>query len=62
METVEAAYPWEIVNTDIMGPLPTLIAGNTYIIVFTVYLQNMQKPFPWQKQMQIPSLKFLSSK
>jgi hypothetical protein len=35
MDTVEATYPWEIVDTDIMGPLLLFTNNNTHIIVFT---------------------------
>lgn len=41
--------PWEVISTDIMGPLPRSTKGNSYILVVTDYLSKFSLIFPLRK-------------
>lgn len=41
--------PWEMVSTDIMGPLPKSKNGNSFILVVTDYLSKFPLLFPLRK-------------
>ncbi|KAG5862313.1 hypothetical protein JTB14_023586 [Gonioctena quinquepunctata] len=41
--------PWEMVSTDLMGPLPRSKHGNTFILVVTDYLSKFSLLFPLKR-------------
>lgn len=43
------ARPWEMISTDLMGPLPRSTKGNSYILVVTDYLSKFSLVFPLRK-------------
>lgn len=45
----KANRPWEIISTDIMGPLPKSKHGNSFILVVTDYLSKFPIIFPLRK-------------
>jgi hypothetical protein len=50
MGTIEATHPWEIVGTDIIGPLPKSNADNKYILVFTDLYTKYSEAYAIPKQ------------
>ncbi len=41
--TISAAYPWQIVSADLIGPLPTSTGGFMWILVMTdLYTRNVE--------------------
>ena len=50
MGTVEATYPWEVVGTDIIGPIPQTNGGKKYILVFTDHYTKYAEAFAVEKQ------------
>lgn len=46
---VKANRPWEMVSTDIIGPLPKSKSGNSFILVVTDYLSKFCLLFPLRK-------------
>lgn len=45
----KAERPWEIISTDLMGPLPRSKQGNSFILVVTDYLSKFSLVFPLRK-------------
>lgn len=45
----KANRPWEIISTDIMGPLPKSKHGNSFILVVTDYLSKFPLLFPLRR-------------
>ncbi len=40
-----AAYPWQRISIDVVGPLPTTIAGNSYIVVINDWFTRWPEAF-----------------
>jgi hypothetical protein len=47
-----AAYPWQRISIDIVGPLPTSIAGNAYILVVTDWCTRWIEAFAIPNQQE----------
>lgn len=44
-----ALQPWEIISTDLIGPLPRSLQGNQYILVVTDHFSKFSLTFPLRK-------------
>lgn len=42
----KVSRPWETISTDLMGPLPRSLKGNSYVLVVTDYLSKFSLIFP----------------
>jgi transposase InsO family protein len=46
LQQIKAFKPWEIVQVDFTGPLPTTRHGNKYLLIFTDYVTKWVEAFP----------------
>lgn len=51
--------PWEMISTDLMGPLPRSTKGNSFILVVTDYFSKFSMIFPLRKATTSAIIKYI---
>jgi len=48
---IHAGRPWQVVAVDLVGPMPTTVRGNNWILVFLKFMRKRQlgrhHPYRW---------------